>query len=83
MSHGLKVAHPVVKLLNKVEVWNDGVDHPERQHDKRHEADEEPPGEIVGAQQLQQVRLARDPGTDHPDVVVTIVIQPKFVLIRT
>lgn len=76
VSHGLKVADPVVKLLSDG-VGNDGVDQSEGDHHQGDQTDQEPPDQVVRSQQLQQVRFARDPGTDDANVVVAVVINSE------
>ena len=76
MSHGLEVADPVVKLLSDG-VGDDGVEESEGDHHQRHQADQEPPDQVVRTQELQQVRFPRDPGADDSHVVVAVVINSE------
>ena len=76
MSHGLKVADPVVKLLSDG-VGDDGVDQSEGDHHQGDQTDQKPPDQVGRTQELQQVRFARDPGTDDANVVVAVVIDSE------
>ena len=90
VSHGLKVTNPIIKLkrsnvvaliltdtsyLHRQWVGNDGVEELDGDHDDADQPDQEPPDQVVGADDLHQVPLPREPRADQPHVVVAVVIE--------
>ena len=73
MGNGLKVAHPVVKLAGDG-VGEDGVEELDGYHHQTNQSDQEPPGQGMRADYLQEMWFTRDPGTGNTNVVVAVVI---------
>ena len=54
---------------------NDGVEEPDRDHDEGDQSDQEPPHQVVRADDLHEVPLPRQPGADQTHVVVAVVVE--------
>ena len=73
VGNGLKVSHPVVKLAGDG-IGDDGVEELDGDHHQTDQSDQEPPGQRMRSNYLQEMWLARYPGTGNANIVVAVVI---------
>ena len=74
MGERLQVATPVLEPLRGGQRQH-RVDQLDREQEHADNTAEELPEPVVGTQELQEMGLARYPWV-HPDVVVTVVVEP-------